>query len=426
MKKKNPVVHAARRLKLAALKESPLSHRAVGFSPRTKTKARRIPRLATIAFLVLAARASAPLTAQDQLFEQTDVFVAGEDGVTEYRIPVLVTANDGSLLAICDARVNRTGDAPNNIDIVMKRSMDGGRSWGALKVLADVGEGAAADSCAVVDRHTGTIWVFFGYYPVGIGSRNARPGLYGPTVMLWSVKSENNGRTWSKPIDVTAMVKKPEWRAGSPGPGVGIQTRSGRLIIPRYYLVGLDYYGSHVMYSDDHGETWRIGGEVQAEGKTNESQLVELADGSLLINMRGQFENHRKTARSIDGGMSWREVSADPTLIEPRCQASLLGFTDRLLYAKDRILFSNPADRERRNMTVRLSYDEGKSWPVAKQLHGGPSAYSCLTVLSDMTIGCLYERGDETPYEKITFAHFDIEWLTNGEDSLSPNSPPGR
>ena len=77
-------------------------------------------------------------------------------------------------------------------------------------------------------------------------------------------------------------------------------------------------------------------------------------------------------------------------------------------------------------MTVRLSYDEGKSWPVAKQLHGGPSAYSCLTVLSDMTIGCLYERGDGTPYEKITFAHFDIEWLTNGEDSLSPNSPPGR
>ena len=360
-------------------------------------------------------------SAQEPLFEQTDVFVAGEDGVTEYRIPVLVTANNGTLLALCDARVDRPGDAPNNIDLVMKRSLDGGRTWGPLKRLANPGKGAAADSCAVVDRHTGTVWVFFGYYPEGIGSRNAQRGLYGPTVMIWSVKSDDHGETWSKPIDVTAMVKKPEWRAGSPGPGAGIQTRSGRLIIPRYYLTRLDYHGSHVMYSDDHGKTWKIGGEVQAEGKTDETQVAELADGSLLLNMRGTTGNFRKLARSIDGGISWSEVSKDAFLIEPRCQASMMRFTDRLTYVRDRLLFSNPASRQRENMTVQLSYDEGKSWAVAKQLHAGPSAYSCLTVLSDMTIGCLYERGQQSPYERITLARFSLEWLTDAKDELTPN-----
>ena len=135
--------------------------------------------------------------------------------------------------------------------------------------------------------------------------------------------------------------------------------------------------------------------------------------------MRGSTGNYRKVARSIDGGISWSEVSKDAFLIEPRCQASLLRFTDRLTYVKDRLLFSNPASRQRENMTVRLSYDEGKSWPIAKQLHAGPSAYSCLTVLSDMTVGCLYERGQQSPYEKITLARFSLEWLTGGKDKLT-------
>ncbi len=125
--------------------------------------------------------------------------------------------------------------------------------------------------------------------------------------------------------------------------------------------------------------------------------------------------------------MTWSEVVEDPALIEPRCQASLSHFTDRVSHDKDRLLFSNPASTERENMTVRLSYDGGQTWPVAKQLYGGPTAYSCLTILPDLTAGCLYERGDEGPlvsneqhsnYQKITFARFNLEWLTDGKDTI--------
>ena len=354
------------------------------------------------------------------LFEQTDVFVAGEDGIVEYRIPVLVTSTKGTLLAFCDARVKEPGDPPNNIDLVMKRSTDQGKTWGPLKVLLDVGEGATADSCGLVDRQTGTIWVFTVYCPVGIGSSTAQPGLSGDdTFMYWAVKSDDDGETWSEKIDLTTMFKKAEWRSGSPGPGRGMQMRSGRLIVPKYFVKN-GYSASHVVFSDDHGESWKIGGEAASGGITNESQVAELSDGSLLLNMRGTEGNHRRISRSSDGGMTWSDATQDPALIEPRCQASLSNFTNKLDHDQDRILFANPADTERKNMTVRLSYDGGHTWPVSKQVHAGPSAYSCLTVLSDLTGGLLYERGDQDTYEKITFARFDLEWLTNGKDKLLP------
>ena len=356
----------------------------------------------------------------EPIFEQTDVFVGGQDGIFEYRIPVLVTSNKGTLLAFCDARVEKEGDPPNNIDLALKRSSDGGKTWGPLQLLVDASEGAVADSCGLVDRETGTIWVFSVYCPKGIGSANAKAGLTGDTFMYWAVKSDDDGETWSEPVDITAMVKKPEWRAGSPGPGTGIQTRDGRLIIPRYYTPDDGRSVVFLSYSDDHGKTWEIGGEARGPWSTNETHVVELDDGSLLLNMRGATGNHRKIARSTDGGMTWSEMTEDPALIEPRCQGSLIVHTDGLHYPQSRLVFLNPASLERNKMTARLSYDEGKSWPISKQLYAGPSAYSSLTVLQDLTIGCLYERGDEGPYEKITFARFNVEWLTDGKDKLKP------
>lgn len=377
--------------------------------------------LSTIMLLAGSARAGTGL-----LFDETDVFVAGQDGVHEYRIPGVVTSNRGTLLAFCDARMRKAGDPPNKINLVLKRSLDSGRTWGPLMTLAENGDGAVADSCGVVDRQTGTIWIFSVYCPVGVGSYNAAPGLSGATFLYKAVRSDDDGASWSAPIDVTAMVKRPEWSAGSTGIGRGLQLRDGRLIVPRYratYQAGSTTpvaSESYVSFSDDHGKTWQIGAPAAVKGGTNECQVAELADGTLLLNMRGVQGNRRKVALSHDRGATWTDIREDPELIEPRCQGSLQNFTDRLAHDRDRLLFANPASLERNNFTVRLSYDEGRTWPVARQIHAGPAAYSCLTILPDLTAGCLYERGDKTPYEKITFARFSVEWLTGGKDSIAP------
>ena len=169
---------------------------------------------------------------------------------------------------------------------------------------------------------------------------------------------------------------------------------------------------SHVIYSDDHGDTWKLGGMVGPD--CNESQVVELADGSMLLNMRSyRASNRRMMSTSRDGGLSWSSPVEDAALIEPVCQASILRYDFADATKGPVLLFSNPASTKREKMTVRLSYDQGKTWPVAKQLHAGLAAYSCLTVLPDKSIGCLYERGEKSAYEKITLAIFPLEWLTN-------------
>lgn len=374
-------------------------------------------------FCLLGALASA----QAPLLEQTDLFESRMDGHLQYRIPVLLTTNAGTLLALCEARVDKPGDAPNNIDVVMKRSSDHGRSWSRLDVLMGNGDGAAGDPTGLVDRETGTIWVFANFYPEGFGSVNVSAGLTGNTANYVAIKSEDDGRTWSDPINLTGMLKEPHWRGGSIGPGTGIQMRNGRLVLPRYYFdtpIGeTRTTTSFVSYSDDHGKTWTNGGMVSPAGATNECQVVELTDGSLMMNLRNEVssgEVFRKVARSFDGGESWTVMKDDPVLIEPirGCQASLFVFTDTSTSDKNRLLFTNPASLRRNNFTVQMSYDEGKTWPVVRQLHGGFSAYSSLTVLPDKTIGCLYEGGDNYLYEKIVFTRFNVEWLSGGKDHL--------
>ena len=209
---------------------------------------------------------------------------------------------------------------------------------------------------------------------------------------------------------------------------------TGRLVVPANHSYtetrdgvfkknGKYGYGSHVVYSDDHGRTWRISEPITPG--CNESQVVELSDGSLMMNMRSyNGKQCRAVSISEDGGKSWSEITHDPTLIEPVCQGSFLRYSLADNNGKNRLLFSNPANAppagktrgDRIKMTVRLSYDEGKTWPVSKLLHDGPSAYSCLTVLPDGDIGCLYEGG-ETKYGEIVFARFSLKWLTDGKDS---------
>jgi sialidase-1 len=167
---------------------------------------------------------------------------------------------------------------------------------------------------------------------------------------------------------------------------------------------------SHVFYSDDHGATWQLGGSE--DELTNESTIVERADGSLLQNMRSYHKkNRRAIATSNDAGATWSPVKLDEALIEPVCQGSILRYSWPDAAGRSRILFSNPASKERENLTIRLSYDEGASWAVSKVLHPGPSAYSCLAVLPDKSVACLYECGNKSPYEKISLARIPLDWL---------------
>ncbi len=338
---------------------------------------------------------------------QVAVFTAGTDGYHTYRIPSVIVTPKGTVLAFCEGRKQGRGDA-GDIDLVLKRNSDAGKTWSKLQVVWNDADNTCGNPCPVIDRDSGTIWLLLTHNlgkdteaqiidRTSQGSRTA-----------WVSKSTDDGVTWAKPVEITRDVKVPDWTWYATGPGVGIQTNSGRLVIPcDNKVAGTKARQSHVIYSDDHGATWKLGGVVGPD--CNESQIVELADGRLMLNMRTYMANNRRlVATSSDGGLTFTKPVEDPTLIEPVCQASILRFSGLRAGEKSVVLFSNPASTKREKLTVRASYDECKTWPATRVLHDGPAAYSCLTVLPDGTIGCLYERGEKSPYETITFARFPI------------------
>ncbi|MGH2627481.1 MAG: sialidase family protein, partial [Anaerolineales bacterium] len=297
------------------------------------------------------------------------------------------------------------------------RSFDGGKTWSKPRIIADGGDDGMSNVCTLVDRTTGVIWIFTSR--ISATARASEKGgkkavIDGESGMsLWVTRSRDDGATWSAPEEFTARIQgyDPNMTYHANGPGAGIQLRSGRLVVPRYYRwKGSLVSYSHVIYSDDHGRTWRQG--QPAGPYTNEHQVAELADNVLMMNARSYHgKNRRAVSISRDGGQTWTEPKLDEALIEPVCQAGFIRLT--LPGAKrNALLFSNPAATTRANMTVRLSYDDGAAWPFAQALHAGPSAYSSLAALPDGTIGCLYERGEKGPYEKLTYARFNLEWLT--------------
>ena len=225
--------------------------------------------------------------------------------------------------------------------------------------------------------------------------------------------SDDDGMSWSPPRDITTSIKYPDARSLSSGPGIGIQVRrgehKGRILMPFNTRNRPDFHTEvYAAFSDDCGESWSCGATAPegSEGWGNEVQLVELADGSVMLNCRSHEGNHRrKVSVSRDGGEAWSPLQDDETLIEPRCMGSIIRYSDR-------ILFSNPASlSERVNGTVRMSIDEGKTWDVSRTICPGRFAYSCLTVLPDGSAACLYETGEDSPYEKIVLARFSLEWL---------------
>ena len=346
-------------------------------------------------------------------FEQFHVYTAGQDNVHTYRIPAFLVTSKGTFLVFCEARKMSTRDV-SPTDLVVKRSTDLGRVWSPLQTLVrGEGDDAMMNPCPVIDRATGKILLLL---------NNAKRRDVGRYLL---VESSDDGVTWSEPRDIGIHIT-PHIDSFVFGPGIGIQMRSGRFVIPGYAGKWdgdhLSESYSRVLVSDDAGSSWSVGQPVSERG--NESQVVELTDERLLLNWRNTTETRcRGTAISADGGMTWSKTVYDRALNECPCQASLIRYSGLASDGRSRILFSNPDSSgprasipARKHLTVRMSHDEGKTWPVKKLVSSGPSAYSGLAVLPDGRIGLVWEGGDAIYREGIRFARFTLEWLTDGTD----------
>ncbi|NLC16158.1 MAG: exo-alpha-sialidase [Firmicutes bacterium] len=344
---------------------------------------------------------------------QRNLFVSGAEGYHTYRIPALAVTGQGTVLAFCEGRKHSPADT-GDIDILLKRSFDGGRTWEATQVVVAGGGHTAGNPAPVVDRDTGTILLLFCRNNIDGPEKVIIEGKAPRTV--WLTKSDDDGATWSEPVEITSSVKRPEWTWYATGPCHGVQLASGRLVVPCDHVVltekaSTEYpFYSHVIYSDDHGLTWHIGGILGP--CVNESVVVELKE-SLYINCRGSHvETYRRGyAHSYDGGLTFTELAWDEALVEPRCQGSAIAAE---VSGKSYVLFSNPASTERKQMTIKLSDDECRTWHHGVLLNEGPSAYSDLCVLSDGTVLSLYERGEATPYEYLTLATMNLADLVKG------------
>jgi hypothetical protein len=377
----------------------------------------------TSVFVMLAPSGGGVFQEVQDAARHSEIYVAGEGGYHTYRIPALIVTPAGTVLAFAEGRKGGAADS-GNIDLVLRRSTDGGASWSAMQVLVDNGPNSASNPCPVVDRNTGAIWLLSTRNLGTDRESDIIAGTSQATPTVWAMKSQDEGATWSTPVEITSNVKPRDWTWYATGPGTGIQTRSGRLVIPANHA---EYPGgvhrSHLFYSDDGGATWTLGGS--AEPGTNESQVVELTDGRLMLNMRNHPPlpaNFRMVATSPDGGRTLSTARPDAALIEPPAQASILRHSITSSPGGQRLLFSNPASPARERLTVRMSYDDGATWPVSRVVHDGPAAYSSLAVLPDRSIGLLFERGQRSPYEKITLSRFTLAWLTGGRDDQPPLS----
>jgi len=342
------------------------------------------------------------------------IFEGGKEGYQCFRIPAVVTTVKGAILAFAEGRKNGCSDT-GSIDLVMKRSTDGGDTWGKLEVLWHDEGNTCGNPSPVVDRTTGDIFLLSTWNLGEDHESEIIAQKSKDTRRVFVLKSENDGKSWSRPVEITTDVKLPNWTWYATGPGSGIQILGGkykdRLVIASDHIeaVTKKYY-SHTIFSDDHGATWELGGSTPLD-QVNECEVVELSDHRLLLNMRNYDRqmSSRQLAYSDDGGESWKDMYHHESLIEPICQASTLRFD---FMGQVYILFANPADiKNRINMTLRLSSDDGKSWPIEKQIFPGPSAYSDLTARDGESLGILYEGGRDSAYQGIIWETVNIREL---------------
>lgn len=393
--------------------------------------------------------------AEEPQLEKMDLFEAGKGGHKLYRIPGIVATAKGSLLAYCEAR-KHTGLDWDEIEILVRRSSDGGKTWSDPKPLP---------------RPEGK----FERNPVAVAKKLARPGeltlnnpvaivdCRGPIHFLYCVdygrcfylRSDDDGVTFGKPVEITPTFeqfhKDYACRVFGTGPAHGIQLKNGRLVVPVWLSTGRGNNAHHpsvvaTIYSDDAGKTWQRGDIVANETDPlldpNETVVVQLADGRVLLNMRNENRQHRRAvAFSPDGATRWTRPTFADSLKEPICMASMCRLSEEGTSDRNRLLFVNPDNLDaggrkeppvrmhaRKNLTVKLSYDEGRTWPVSRVLEAGTSAYSDLAVGPQGVIYCLYERGstdgkDHFATKTLTLARFNLEWLSEGKDRLKRSRP---
>ncbi|MEV0317914.1 sialidase family protein [Streptomyces sp. NPDC050658] len=351
--------------------------------------------------------------------ETTVPFRAGREGYASFRIPAVVRTNSGTLLAFCEGRVGSQEDF-GNIDVVLKRSTDGGRTWGPLQVAAKNGADLAGNPAPVV-LATGRVLLVHVRNAAAATEDAIRRGKVSAANgrRIWVQHSDDDGLTWSAAREITSQVKKASWRWYATTPGHALQTSAGRIVVPANHSLppaGTDngtegrYNGGHCLLSDDLGRNWRIGyidDNTDGYVNVNETTAAELPDGRLYFNTRNDSPSPgtRADAHSRDGGQTLvRPFRPQAGLVGPVVECSVLQ-----LRTPDVLLFSGPADPGfRALMTVRRSRDGGTTWQDAYTVDGLPAAYSDLVRVDDDTVGLLYETGDFSAYETITFRRIPV------------------
>lgn len=372
--------------------------------------------IAVLACAVLGAAGVAVAGEADARCEGSVAFRSGTEAYDTYRIPAVVRTRERTLVAFAEGRKGGAGDT-GDIDLVAKRSVDGGCTWGPLQLVADSGPNTSGNPAPVVDPATGRIVLLTTYNGGDVTEAQIMRGevTAEQARRVFVQHSDDDGRTWSEPREITDVAKLTDWRWYATGPGHAIALRRGRLIVPANHSIAppagssdtgaeAKYYGGHVLYSDDGGESWHIGftddnpnGYINA----NETTAAELPDGRLYFNTRehnGTAPGNRADAYSSDGGETLQKpYRPQATLTGPVVQGSVLQVGRRLLYSGP----SDPASRAA--MALRRSDDGGVTWQTERTLSGLPAAYSDLVQLGPSTVGLLYETGDFGPYETIEF-----------------------
>lgn len=352
-----------------------------------------------------------------------------DDGVHTYRIPGLATTNKGTLIGVYDVRRRNGGDLPGDIDVGMSRSIDGGRTWESMKIIMDMGANpkwnydGIGDPAVLVDRSTGTIWVAGTWSHGNRSWRGSGPGLKpDETGQLMLVRSDDDGVSWSKPINITEQIKKPEWCFILQGPGKGITMRDGTIVFAAQYQDPPNKQRlphSTIIYSRDHGETWQVG--TGAFDDTTEAQVVEIEPGVLMLNCRYNRKSARVVMITRDLGRTWQKHStSERALIEPRaCMASLIDVDQET--GKDAggwLLFANPDSLTgRHHMTIKASRDRGQTWPAQHRLlldEGNSAGYSCMSMIDKETVGILYEGSQA----HMTFQRIPLRDVLKIQDEL--------